>query len=110
MKKKSLFLLNVICRISAYKDVSEKKDEKKWKIIKKSGDIFAFFVIKRWEYNKDLLIIHHKLFKKMKKLTNFNESEMKAFAEEALNNNELFVITGGGPGDEEDMLIIDPPV
>ncbi len=46
----------------------------------------------------------------MKKLTNFNESEMKAFAEEALNNNELFVITGGeGEGDEEDNLIIDPP-
>ncbi len=46
----------------------------------------------------------------MKNLTNFNESEMKAFAEEALNNNELFVITGGGPGEEEDNLIIDPPV
>ena len=45
----------------------------------------------------------------MKKLTNFTESEMKAFAEEALNNNELFVITGGGPGDEEGELIIDPP-
>ena len=46
----------------------------------------------------------------MKKLTNFNESEMKAFAEEALDNNELFVITGGGPGDEEGQLIPDPPV
>lgn len=45
----------------------------------------------------------------MKKITNFNESEMKAFAEEALNNNELFVITGGGPGDEEDNLVADPP-
>lgn len=47
----------------------------------------------------------------MKKLTNFNESEMRAFAEEALNNNELFVITGGGPGDgdEGDQLIADPP-
>jgi len=46
----------------------------------------------------------------MKKITNFNESEMKEFAEEALNNDELFVITGGGPGDEEDELVIDPPV
>ena len=46
----------------------------------------------------------------MKKLTNFNESEMKAFAEEALNNDELFVITGGGPGEQEDLLIIDPPL
>ena len=46
----------------------------------------------------------------MKKLTNFNESEMKAFAEEALNNNELFVITGGeGEGDDEGQSIIDPP-
>lgn len=45
----------------------------------------------------------------MKKLTNFNESEMKAFAEEALDNNELFLITGGGPGGEDDNLIIDPP-
>ncbi len=45
----------------------------------------------------------------MKKLTNFNESAMKAFAEEALNNNELFVITGGGPGDEEGTLLPDPP-
>ena len=45
----------------------------------------------------------------MKTLTNFNESEMKAFSEEALNNNVLFVITGGGPGDEEDNFIIDPP-
>ncbi len=47
----------------------------------------------------------------MKKLTNFNESEMRAFAEEALDNNELFVITGGGPGDgeEDDEFIIDPP-
>jgi len=46
----------------------------------------------------------------MKNLTNFNESEMKAFAEEALNNDELFLITGGGPGEEEGELIIDPPV
>ena len=45
----------------------------------------------------------------MKNLTNFNESELKAFAEEALNNDELFVITGGGPGDEGDLLVIDPP-
>jgi len=46
----------------------------------------------------------------MKTLTNFNESEMKAFAEEALDNNELFVITGGtGEGEEEDNLIADPP-
>ena len=46
----------------------------------------------------------------MKNLTNFNESEMKAFAEEALNNNELFVIIGGGLGEDEDMLMPDPPV
>jgi hypothetical protein len=46
----------------------------------------------------------------MKNLTNFNESEMKAFAEEALNNNELFVIIGGGLGEEDDEFIIDPPV
>ena len=46
----------------------------------------------------------------MKNLTNFNESEMKAFAEEALSNDELFVITGGGPGEEEGELIPDPPV
>ena len=46
----------------------------------------------------------------MKNLTNFNESEMKEFAEEALNNDELFVITGGGPGEDGDMLIIDPPI
>ena len=46
----------------------------------------------------------------MKNLTNFNESEMKAFAEEALDHNELFVITGGGPGEDEDNLMIDPPV
>ena len=45
----------------------------------------------------------------MKNLTNFNESEMRAFAEEALDNNELFVITGGGPGEEDDELVIDPP-
>jgi len=45
----------------------------------------------------------------MKKLTSFNESEMRAFAEEALNNNELFVITGGGPGEEGDILVPDPP-
>ena len=45
----------------------------------------------------------------MKNLTNFNESEFKAFAEEALNNDELFVITGGGPGEEGDELVIDPP-
>jgi len=45
----------------------------------------------------------------MKNLTNFNESELKAFAEEALNNDELFVITGGGPGEEGDELVIDPP-
>ena len=46
----------------------------------------------------------------MKNLTNFNESEMKAFAEEALNNDELFVITGGERlGDEGDELVIDPP-
>ena len=45
----------------------------------------------------------------MKNLTNFNESEMKAFAEEALNNDELFVITGGGPGEEEGILIPDKP-
>ncbi len=48
-------------------------------------------------------------FLKMKNLTNFNESEMKAFAEEALNNDELFVITGGGPGEEDDILLPDPP-
>jgi len=45
----------------------------------------------------------------MKNLTNFNESEMTKFAEEALTNNELFVITGGGPGDAEDDLVPDPP-
>ena len=45
----------------------------------------------------------------MKTLTNFTESKMRAFAEESLNNNELFVITGGGPGEEGDELIIDPP-
>ena len=45
----------------------------------------------------------------MKKLANFNESEMKTFAEEALNNDELFVITGGGPGEADDELLPDPP-
>ena len=45
----------------------------------------------------------------MKNLTNFNESEMKEFEEEALNNNELFVITGGGPGEHQDILLPDIP-
>ena len=44
----------------------------------------------------------------MKILTNFTESKMNAFAEEALDNNELFVITGG-TGEEEDILMPDPP-
>ncbi len=49
------------------------------------------------------------ILKKMKTLTNFNESKMRAFTEESLNNNELFVITGGGPGQEDDELVIDRP-
>ena len=48
------------------------------------------------------------ILKKMKTLTNFNESKMSAFAKESLNNNELFVITGGD-GDQGDELVIDPP-
>ena len=45
----------------------------------------------------------------MKTLTNFTESKMRTFAEEALDNNELFLITGGGPGEEEGELVPDPP-
>lgn len=46
----------------------------------------------------------------MKILTDFTESKIREFAEDALNIDELFVITGGdGDGVDEDQTVADPP-